>query len=251
MARIDLNCDMGESFGAWKMGNDAEIMPFVTSVNIACGFHAGDPTVMRKTVQLALEHDVAVGAHPSYPDLQGFGRRNMKLSAEEIYDLLIYQIGALNAVCSAVGAKLNHVKPHGALYNRSVIDPKVAKAIAKAVSSFDSSLILFGLSGSESIKQAREVGLKTANEVFSDRTYTEEGTLTPRSEDGALITDSDISVKQITTMIEEGHVVSTGGQKVEIEADTVCIHGDGENALNIAQQIKTSLKERGIEVSAP
>ena len=248
MLSIDLNCDMGESYGAWRMGNDSEIMPFVSSVNIACGFHAGDPGVMRATVESALEHNVAIGAHPSYPDIQGFGRREMGLTTEEIKDSVCYQIGALEGICRSSGGRLNHVKPHGALYNRSARDESVARAIAEAVRSFDSSLTLFGLSGSESIKAGEDAGLSTASEVFSDRTYTANGSLTPRTEDNALLTEVNDSIRQITAMIANGIVIATDGTEVALKAETICIHGDGEHAVDFAREIRLSLDARNIEV---
>ena len=180
MHRIDMNCDLGESFGAYTIGNDAAILPFVTSANIACGFHAGDPGVMRKTVRLALDCHVALGAHPGLCDLQGFGRRKMDISPQEAYDLVLYQIGALYAFIRAEGAVMQHVKPHGALYNMAAKDSKLAEAIAEAVYKVEPELILFGLSGSELIRAAKKTGLQTAEEVFADRSYQADGTLTPR-----------------------------------------------------------------------
>src|SRR5688572_24711438 len=178
---IDLNCDMGESFGAWKMGRDAELMDYVSSVNIACGFHAGDPTVIRKTVETGIKKGVAIGAHPSFPDLQGFGRRAMALSPQEVFDTVLYQTSAVKGICEALGVKLNHVKPHGALYNQAAKDKSLAEAIAEAVKSIDKNLIFYGLSGSFLISEAEKIGLKTASEVFADRSYQTDGSLTPRT----------------------------------------------------------------------
>ena len=175
MLKVDLNCDMGESFGAWKMGSDAELMDYVTSVNIACGFHAGDASTIRKTVELAIKKRLAVGAHPSYPDLQGFGRRKMDLSSQEVFDVVLYQIAALKGIAESLGGRLNHVKPHGALYNEAAKNEAIAAAISKAVMSLDPTLVLVGLSGSASIAEAARVGLKTASEVFADRTYQIDG----------------------------------------------------------------------------
>lgn len=248
--KIDLNCDMGESFGAWKMSNDAALMDYVSSVNIACGFHAGDATVIRKTIETAVKKGVSVGAHPSFPDLQGFGRREMKLSAEEIFDVVLYQISALKGICESFGIKLHHVKPHGALYNQAAKDETMASAIAKAVKSLDKNLILYGLSGSHLISGAEKIGLNTASEVFADRTYTAEGNLTPRSETNALINDTEQAVSQVLQMVSDQTVTATGGEKIPIRAETICIHGDGEHALEFAKKIRERLLNNGIEISA-
>ncbi len=247
---IDLNCDMGESYGAWKMGNDAELMNFVSSVNIACGFHAGDAVTMRETVQLAQSKGVAIGAHPSFPDLQGFGRREMSLSPQEIFDIVLYQVSALKGICEAFGAKLHHVKPHGALYNVGARDMKVATAIAEAVKKIDPTLIFYGLSGSHLISEAEKIGLKAANEVFADRTYQADGGLTPRSEPHALIVSTESSTKQVLQMIESKTVAATNQQIIPIKAETICIHGDGENAVEFAKAINQCLLEKGIGIEA-
>ncbi|TKC04275.1 LamB/YcsF family protein [Pedobacter frigoris] len=244
----DLNCDMGESFGTWSLGNDAAIMPYISSVNIACGFHAGDPATMKKTVRLALEHGVAIGAHPGLSDLQGFGRREMKITAEEAYDMVVYQIGALAAIVKAEGAILHHVKPHGALYNMAAVKSELADAIAQAVHSVDEELILYGLSGSELIRSGQKLGLKVFSEVFADRTYQQDGTLTPRNLPGALITDHQESLKQVLKMVKEGKVISQQGSEVSIQADTICIHGDGATALDFAEKIYDRFKEEGIRI---
>ena len=249
MLSIDLNCDMGESFGAWRMGNDAELMNFASSVNIACGFHAGDASVMRETVEMALQKGVAVGAHPSFPDLQGFGRRPMSLSPQEIFDVVLYQVCALKGICAAFGAKLHHVKPHGALYNQAAKDSKIAKAIAEAVKAIDKNLVFYGLSGSCLISEAENLGLKTASEVFADRTYRADGSLTPRSEPNALIKNSEQAVSQVLQMIKEQTVTATDGKNVALKAETVCIHGDGENALEFARTIREKLISAGIKIS--
>ena len=196
MKRIDLNCDMGEGFGAWTMGDDAALLDHVTSANIACGFHAGDPGTIHRTVKLALEKGVAVGAHPSLPDLQGFGRRTMNVSAQEAYDLVVYQVGALAGFATACGGKLSHVKAHGALYNMAAKDAKLAQAIAQAVKDFDARLVLFGLAGSELVRAGEQAGLKTANEVFADRTYQADGSLTPRTQPDAMIHDPALALAQ-------------------------------------------------------
>ena len=247
--KVDLNCDMGESFGAYKMGNDEEILDYVTSANIACGFHAGDPSTMRKTVQLALEKNVGIGAHPGLQDLVGFGRRNIALSPQEAYDLTVYQIGALSGFIKAEGGQLQHVKAHGALYNMAVKNAALSEAIAEAVYKIDPELVLFGLSGSEIIKAGEKIGLRTANEVFSDRTYQPDGSLTPRIQSNALITDPQIAIDQVIRMVKENKVATVGNADAELRAETICIHGDGVNAFDFAIQISKSLKAAGIDIS--
>ena len=246
MFSIDLNCDMGESFGAWQMGRDAELMEYVSSINVACGFHAGDASVIRKTVETAIKKEVAIGAHPSFPDLQGFGRRAMSLSAQEVFDIVLYQVSALKGICEAFGATLHHVKPHGALYNQAANNAEFAAAISKAVKAVDESLILYGLSNSFLISEAEKINLKTASEVFADRTYQADGTLTPRSETNALIYDTDEAVSQVLEMIRELSVTAATGEKVSLKSETVCIHGDGENALRFAAAIHQKLTDEGI-----
>ena len=250
MYKIDLNCDLGESFGAYSLGMDEDILRFVTSANIACGFHAGDPSVMQKTVKLALKNNVQIGAHPGLPDLVGFGRRNMNITPQEAHDMVIYQIGALAGFVKSEGTRMQHVKPHGALYNMATKDSKLAIAIAEAVYKVDSELILFGLAGSELVRAGEKIGLQTANEVFSDRTYQADGTLTPRTEPDALIHDKKQAVGQVVRMIKEGQVLSRQHVDVPVKADTVCIHGDGAAALAFAQQIKETLELSGIEIAA-
>lgn len=248
MFAIDLNCDMGESFGAWTMGSDAALMDYVSSVNIACGFHAGDASVIRKTVETAINKGVKIGAHPSYADLQGFGRREIKMSTAEIFDIVLYQVAALKGVCEAFGTRLNHVKPHGALYNTAAKDAQIAAAIAEAVQKIDSELIFYGLAGSFLISEAEKIGLQTASEVFADRTYTAGGTLTPRTEPNALIHDSKQAIAQVLEMILEQKVTTTDGSKVALKAETVCLHGDGANALEFARLINAELKRCGIKI---
>lgn len=249
MPSIDLNCDMGESFGAWTMGRDAELMDIVSSVNIACGFHAGDPSVMRQTVETAIEKQVDIGAHPGYPDLQGFGRRAMSFSPEEVFDLVLYQVAALKGICEASGGPLHHVKPHGALYNTAAGDAALANAIARAVRSIDPGLVLYGLSGSLLISQAEAEGLRTASEVFADRTYQPDGTLTPRSWPGALVSDTEQAAAQVVQVVTGQTVTAVTGESVPLKADTVCIHGDGENALEFAIAIREKLIEHDIEIA--
>jgi len=243
---VDINCDMGESFGAWQKGNDAELMDYVSSVNIACGFHAGDASVIRKTVETAIKKDVAIGAHPSFPDLQGFGRRAMSLSAQEVFDIVLYQVSALKGICEAHGATLHHVKPHGALYNQAAKDAKLAEAIAQAVKAIDENLILYGLSNSFLISEAERINLKTASEVFADRTYQADGTLTPRTEPNALIEETEQAVSQVLQLIREQSVTAVTSEIVSLKSETVCIHGDGENALEFATAIHQKLIEKGI-----
>ncbi|RBP96460.1 UPF0271 protein [Cytobacillus firmus] len=246
---VDINCDMGESFGLYKMGRDEEILDHITSANIACGFHAGDPATMRKTVKMALEKNVGLGVHPGLQDLHGFGRRDINITPQEAYDLVVYQIGALYAFVKSEGGKLQHVKPHGALFNMASKSAPLSEAIAEAVYKVDPELILFGLSGSELVKAGRKIGLRSANEVFSDRTYQEDGSLTSRRENNALITDHSDAVNQVIRMVKDGKVHSVQGTDVSIEANTICIHGDGESALEFAQYIPKALNEAGIQVA--
>lgn len=248
MHRVDLNCDMGESFGAYKMGRDEEILPLVTSANIACGYHAGDPATMRRTVQAALRQGVAVGAHPGLPDLAGFGRRNMDISPQEAYDLTVYQIGALQGFLQAQGGRMQHVKPHGALYNMAAVDRALAEAVAEAVYKVDPQLFLFGLAGSELVKAGERLGLRTAHEVFADRTYQADGTLTPRRDARALIEDAEEAARQVIRMVKEGKVQSLQGTDVPVQAHTVCLHGDGPHALDFAKRIRELLQEAGVQV---
>lgn len=244
--KIDLNCDMGEAFGAWPMGNDSVLMELISSANIACGFHAGDATIMRKTAQLAIEKNVAVGAHPAFPDLQGFGRRNMQLSPQEVYDICVYQIGAMFGTVRALGGKLHHVKPHGALYNMAAKDAALAKSIAQATKAIHPDLILYGLSGSHLITEAEKIGLRTASEVFADRTYQNDGSLTPRTQANAMIESTQKAVNQVIMMIEKQAVISTEGKEVGLKADTVCIHGDGIHAVEFARELRNTLLGRNI-----
>lgn len=246
MLKIDLNCDMGESFGVYHLGADAVLLEHVTSANIACGFHAGDPSVMRSTVKLALQKGAAIGAHPGLPDLAGFGRRNMDISPDEAFDIVTYQIGALQMFVKQEGGVLHHVKPHGALYNMAATSKALADAIAAAVYAIDSNLILYGLSGSAMIEAGQQIGLGTASEVFADRTYQDDGTLTPRRMTGSLIIDKEHAVQQVLGMVKDGYVKSISGKSVPIQADTVCIHGDGAHAVMFAQQLGARLLDEGI-----
>lgn len=248
MLSIDLNCDLGESYGVYRIGNDAEIMKFITSANIACGFHAGDPTVMYETVKLACKHTVKIGAHPGFQDLIGFGRRNLQLSSDEVFTMVLYQIGALESMVRANGAKLNHVKPHGALYNMCAVNSSLADAVAKAIYHFDKTLILYGLANSELITAGRKYNLQTAQEVFADRTYQPDGTLTPRVRKDALIKNDLQALHQTLQMVIEKKVTTVTGEMIPITAETICIHGDGENAVTFAEKIKKGLEENGVTV---
>jgi UPF0271 protein len=241
---------MGESFGAWHLGHDAAIMPFITSANIACGFHAGDPAVMKRTVRLALRHSVAIGAHPGLPDLVGFGRRNMDISAEEAFDMTVYQLGALAAIVRAEGGALHHLKPHGALYNMAATNAALAEALAEAVYKVQPELTLYGLAGSELTKAGEKLGLRTAHEVFADRTYQADGTLTPRRQPDALLTDAAAATAQVLRLVTEGRVRSQQGPDVALRADTVCLHGDGAHALEFAQQLNQALRAAGVQLAA-
>jgi UPF0271 protein len=248
---IDLNCDMGEGFGPWTMGNDAALMQYITSTNIACGFHAGDPLIMRKTVQLALKYHVAIGAHPGFPDLQGFGRREINMSPEEIFAMTLYQIGALQAIVRAEGGILHHVKPHGALYNMAAKDRKSADAIARATQQAGTDLVLYGLSGSALVEAGKAIGLRTASEVFADRSYQDDGSLTPRSQPDALIKETTEAVAQAMQMVQQQSVVSINGKMVRLDSETICLHGDGTHAVEFASAIHAAFRRSGIEMKAP
>ncbi len=248
MYTVDLNSDLGESFGAYKMGRDGDIIPLVSSANVACGFHAGDPTIMAKTAQLCKESGVAIGAHPGYDDLQGFGRRNMNVSPEDVKNLIIYQVGALDAFCKSAGITLQHVKPHGALYNMAAKDAALSKAICEGIYSYNSSLILLGLAGSEMLRQAKAVGLPYAAEVFADRAYEDDGTLVARTKPGAMIKNEDEAVRRVVQMIKTHSVKSINGNDIEICPDSVCVHGDSEKALMFVQKIRSALEKEDIAI---
>ncbi len=243
--KIDLNCDMGEG-----CGNDAELMDYISSANIACGFHAGDAATMRKTVETALEKGVAIGAHPGYPDRENFGRVEMQFPPKRVYEIVTEQIGALNETAAAAGGKLSHVKAHGALYNQAARDTELAAAIAEAVIDFDKNLLLFCLSGSPMIAEVEKRGLRAASEVFADRSYQSDGSLTPRSESNALIKNTGVALNQVLDMIKYGRVRSTDAIMVPIVADTICLHGDGENALEFAMAISQALGNNNIDIAA-
>ncbi|MFC4821214.1 LamB/YcsF family protein [Dokdonella ginsengisoli] len=249
--RIDLNSDIGESFGAWTMGDDAGVLAHVSSANIACGFHAGDPDTMRRTVELAARAGVAIGAHVSLPDLQGFGRREMKLGADEAYALTLYQIGALAGFAHAAGTRLRHVKPHGALYNMAARDAGLADAIARATHDFDAALVLVGLAGSELPRAGERAGLRVAHEAFADRRYEKDGSLTPRREADAVIEDVDAAVAQALAIAMRGEVATRDGAVLQLRADTICVHGDRPNAAVFAARLCAALRTAGLPVMAP
>lgn len=250
MKTIDLNCDMGESYGAWKMGADAAIMPLISSANIACGFHAGDPATIRATVSLAVEHGVAIGAHPSLPDLAGFGRRAMKISPQEMYDLVIYQAGAVEAFARAAGSRLHHVKCHGALYNMAANDAGLSEAMVRAAKDLGG-VMLYVLSKSKSYEKAKSMGVPVAGEVFADRGYSDDGSLAPRDRPGGMIEDAGEAVKQALAMVEQGYVTSLSGRRVPVAAETLCLHGDQAGAVAFAREIRQAFLEREIAIAAP
>jgi len=247
---VDLNCDMGESFGAWRLGADAAVMPHVTSVNIACGYHAGDPAVMRNTVRLAREHGVAVGAHPGFPDLAGFGRREMRATPLEVEGMVLYQVGALAAIAAAEGVAISHVKPHGALYNMAATDRALAGAIAGAIASLDRRLIFFGLAGSVMLVAGRDAGLRVAAEGFADRAYLRDGTLAPRSTPGAVIAEEASVVARAIRMVRDGVVTTSDGREVPLDVQTLCVHGDTPGAPALARALRGALEGAGIAVRA-
>lgn len=252
MKTIDLNCDMGESFGAYRLGMDEAVIGYITSANIACGWHAGDPTVMDRTVKMAVEHGVGVGAHPGYPDLLGFGRRNMDCSPEEIRRYLIYQIGAIEAFCKVHGSRLQHVKPHGALYLTAVESEEVARAVAEAIVSVNPELAYVALAGARGelmTRIGREVGLKVVYEAFPDRAYTPEGTLVSRSQPGAVVKDPREVAARALRMAKEGMVIAVDGTSIPLEAQTLCVHGDTPSAIDLVKSIRKALAADGVEVA--
>jgi UPF0271 protein len=247
---IDLNCDMGESFGAWTMGDDEALMESITSANIACGYHAGDPAVMRRTVRLARERGVAIGAHPGLPDLAGFGRREMKVSPDEVEGMVLCQLGALAAIARAEGTSLRHVKAHGALYNMAARDTALADAIATAVRAFDPQLRLYGVAGSLMLAAGEAAGLRVASEVFADRAYERDGTLVSRLIPGAVIHDAGEVAARAVRMVRDGHVIARTGERLSLRADTICVHGDTPGAAALARSIRAALETAGVEVRA-
>jgi len=248
--QIDLNCDMGEGFGVYSIGSDEQAMPFITSANIACGFHASDPATIWKTVKMAKAHGVSVGAHPSYPDLVGFGRRPMEVSAEDVMADVIYQIGALSAFCRREGVKLQHVKPHGALYNKAAVSSAIALAVAEAIKSVDDGLYMVCLSNSEMVTAARTTGIRYVEEVFADRAYTREGKLVPRTQAGAVIHDPAVAAERVLGMVRNRSVVAIDGTIVPINAQTICVHGDTAEALEMIRIIKSRLEQEKVQLKA-
>ena len=247
--RVDLNCDLGESFGRWRLGADEEVMRSITSANVACGFHAGDPGTMRHTVELAARAGVAVGAHPGLPDLAGFGRRAMAVSAREARDLVLYQIGALDAFVRGTGLRLAHVKPHGALYNQAAHDEALATALVEATAAYDAGLAFVGLPGSAMERAAGHAGVRFAAEVFADRAYRADGSLVPRGQPDALVADPVEAAARVVAMVREGRVRAAGGEWVAIRADTVCVHGDNPHAVAMAAAIRAALDAAGVAVA--
>lgn len=250
MTRIDLNADLGESFGPWPMGQDEALMTSITSANVACGFHAGDPAVMRRTIRLAKTHGVAVGAHPGFADLVGFGRREMHVSPAEIEDLVLYQVAALAGVAASEGVRVQHVKAHGALYNMAARDSAIAGAIARAVAAVDRSLILFGLPNSELVREGEKAGLTIAAEIFADRSYEPDGSLTSRRKPGSVIYDAHIVVARAVGMVQTCSVEATDGSTIALAADTMCLHGDTPGSADLAREVRRALQAAGITVAA-
>lgn len=246
--RLNLNADLGESFGAWRMGSDAAMLKIVNSANVACGYHAGDPLVMLETVRLAQDNGVSVGAHPGYPDLQGFGRRRMDIPLAELEAMMIYQIGALDACARANGTRVTHVKPHGALSNVACADRKVADAIARAVYRLDPTLILLAPAASQLIEAGRGVGLPVIEEIFADRAYLDDGNLVPRSQPGAMIHGAEASLRHVMQMVEEGALISINGKRLPVNPQSICVHGDNADAVATAQAIRTGLAEAGFDL---
>lgn len=250
---IDLNCDMGESRTGipYDLDKDLHLMDWVSSVNLACGYHAGDPHTMHLLVEAGLKKGLAIGAHPSFPDREHFGRNPMHLPAEEVYDLILAQIGSLDAFLRIHGARLHHVKPHGALYNQAAADPVLAKAIARAVADYDKSLLLVGLAGSCSLSMASELGVQVVPEAFADRSYQDDGSLTPRNLPDALLTTEQAAVSQVIHIIRDKKVISRNGKPVTLAADTICIHGDGPQAVPFARSLHNALQSAGIPIQPP
>jgi len=248
--RVDINSDTGESFGAYTIGHDAGLFRSITSANVAAGFHAGDPSVLRDTIRLAKTNGVAVGAHPGFPDLVGFGRRELNVTAKEAEDLVLYQVAAVAGVAAAEGVKIQHVKPHGALFNMAVHDRTLADAIARGVAAFDKTLILFGLPGSEILNAGRAAGLRVAAEVFADRAYESDGTLASRKKSGSVIHDAKAVVARAVRMVKDKTVIATDGSIVNLDADTICVHGDTPGSDDLAARIRAGLEEAGVTVRA-
>lgn len=250
MLKVDLNSDLGEAFSIYKMGLDEEILKYISSANVACGFHASDPMVMDKTISLARTNNVKIGAHPSFPDLLGFGRREMKISFDEAKNYTLYQLGALSAFAKAHNTKISHLKAHGAFYNMAAKDENLALALCEAIASFDENIILLGLSSSLMCECAKKKGLRYANEVFADRAYNEDGTLVSRSIKGSVIDDEQEAIKRVINMVKNGKVSTINGKEIDIKADSICVHGDNAKALDFVKNISLELKNAGIKISS-
>lgn len=248
MYQVDLNSDLGESFGAYTIGMDAEILKYVSSANVACGWHAGDAVVMEKTVELAKQAGAAVGAHPGFPDLMGFGRRNMVVTPDEAKAYIKYQVGALWAFTHSHGLKMQHVKPHGAFYNMAAVDEALAAAICEGIYAVDPGLILLGLANSKMIAAAEKIGLPAAQEVFADRAYNDDGTLVSRKLPGSVIHDKEIAIARTVRMVTEGVVETINGKTIPIKADSICVHGDNPSALEFVKNIKQALEAKGVKI---
>ena len=248
MYQIDLNCDLGESFGNYKIGMDEEVIPLISSANVACGYHASDPIVMQKTIAMTKNFGTAVGAHPGFPDLMGFGRRNLSVSPAEAKAYTLYQLGALDAFCRTQGVKMQHVKPHGALYNMAAKDYELARGICEAIYEFDKELIVLALSGGELVRAGEDIGLRTALEFFADRAYEEDGTLVNRRKEGAVITDENEALARVVRMIKENKLTAITGKDISIKADSVCVHGDGVKALEFVKKIREKLTYEQIAI---
>lgn len=248
MYKVDLNSDLGESFGAYTIGLDSQVIPYVSSANVACGYHAGDPLVMDQTVAAAKAAGVAVGAHPGYPDLMGFGRRNLACSPKEVKAYVQYQLGALMAFAKAQGVKLQHCKPHGALYNMAAKDMELSLAIAEGIAEVDKDIILMGLAGSKLLEAGRKAGLRVASEVFADRAYQADGSLVPRKQPGAVIHDKDQAIARTVRMVTQGKVTAVTGEEVSIQAHSICVHGDNPSAVEFVKNIRAALTAQGVEI---
>jgi 5-oxoprolinase (ATP-hydrolysing) subunit A len=246
--RIDLNADVGESLGPWPMGDDARLIPLVSSVNVACGFHAGDPLTIQRTVATAVAHGIAIGAHPGYPDLVGFGRRELDMTAEDLEASIVYQVGAVAAFARAMGSEVRHVKAHGALYNRAARDPSVAASVARAIRSMSPDLILVGLAGSAMLEAGAEAGLAVAAEAFADRAYEPDGSLRSRRLEGAILPTPEAAAAQALAIARDGRVRAYDGTDLAVRADTICIHGDTSGAVDVARAVRTALESAGIEI---
>lgn len=248
MYKVDLNSDLGESFGCYKIGMDEEVLKHITSANIACGFHAGDPIQMDKTVKLAMKNNVQIGAHPGFMDVIGFGRREMKISKDEVKAYVKYQLGALNSFVISNGGNIQHIKAHGALYNMAAKDYDISLSIAQAVYEVDKNIIILGLANSSIIDAGKDAGLRVANEVFADRAYNSDGTLVSRSLEGSIIYDPNIAIKRVIKMVKENKVEDINGKDIDIKADSICVHGDNPKAIEFVKSIKSELIKEGINI---